>query len=371
MVAKRHDFSANEIKAGVFVLAACAAGFLLTMAAMSRPDVLESMWSAFFAPPPVHRYVVKFEEAGGLNPNADVRFGGAMAGKVVELSLDAEARRIVATLEVRADVPVNTATLAYINQTTLTAQPHVELTVGSAEAPLIEEAVANSGAGEGRTVEIFNNLPVLPVTDGGIKGILTDARKLIGVEEAAEKGETLVTLANVVSTVQDTLGDGRAFIRQTSDILDQRNGDLGRILEEDIDPIFTSAQETVDSLADSSGVLNSWLKENDDRLSDTVISARQIAADVEALTAELEAYDAKVKSILNSTDDITDEAKALLERNAPVMEDMLADLRDAVRFFVTFAEILAENPQALLRGQQEGGRTTDGQGTLGRRADQP
>jgi ABC-type transporter Mla subunit MlaD len=133
--------------------------------------------------------------------------------------------------------------------------------------------------------------------------------------------------------------------------------------------MMASGKQLAGTLSDSSDLLKKWIEDNDDKLTATVDSAQTIAKDIESLTVELETYKARVASILENSDVISGDARLILERNGPVVEDMLGDLREAMRFFVSFAEVLADNPQALLRGQREGGRETSTQGSLGREPD--
>jgi len=366
---KDHDFTKTEIKAGAMVLAALIVAFLLALAAINRPDILDSIWATLFGREETVRYAVKFEEAIGLDKNAEVRFGGAKAGKVIDLGLDPEERRIVAILEMPADVPVNTASRAHIGQATLTSQPHVEVTVGERGAPLIYDESQEVLV----SITTYEELPVIESEAGGmfasINNIADDVRDLIGVESAKTQGAPISTFVDIVDNVNVTLEDSQDFLALTRDVVKMRNEDLGRILEDNINPILYHTEEMLASGHDSADLVKVWLEENDDRLSATVESARNVAADIEELTAELENYRQNVENILENTDGLTEESRQLLERNAPVIEDTLADLRAAMQFFVSFAEVIAENPAAVLRGQRESGRPTDEQGTLGREPD--
>lgn len=357
------------------VIGSTLAGIVLVLAAMNRPDILDNIFSMFAGKGVMDAYAVKFEEVGGLNANADVRFGGAKVGKVTAMELDADARRIVARIQVEDGVPVNTGSRAFISQATLTSEPHIEISVGAPEAPLL---LADTGITAG--VETYDEDPVIPTEPGGLFGAVSklagDLRELIGVDKARATGLPFTTVADVVDNVNLTLDDGRGVIRDTGAILNQRNEDLGRILEQDIDPILehteammASGRQFAGTMSDSADLVKTWIEENDDRLSATAQSAQTIAKDIETLTAELEAYKTKVATILDNGDALSGDARILLERNGPVVEDMLGDLREAMRFFVSFAEVLADNPQALLRGQREGGRETSTQGTLGREPD--
>jgi hypothetical protein len=364
VVTRKHDFTRTEVKAGFMVLGGVLAGLLMALAALNRPDLLQSAWSLFFGATETHRFVVKFEEASGLNRNADVRYGGAKAGKVVEVGLDAAARRIVAHLEVNADVPVNAGSRAYISQATLTSEPHVEISVGAPDAALL--------MADGRpTAEanLYQGIPLIDTEPGGLFGAVSqlagDLRGLVGVDAARAEGRPFTTVTDVMDSVHLTLQDSQHLVQETARIMDE---DIAAILGNTRD-MTASGRELAETAAVSFGRIDEWIAENDPQLSATIRSARAIAEDIEALTSELEEYAVRMAAILDHGEGMTDEGRALLERNAPVIEDMLGDLREAMRFFVSFAEVLADNPQALLRGQREGGRSPDDSGTLGREPD--
>jgi ABC-type transporter Mla subunit MlaD len=357
VVAKTHDFTGTEVKAGFMVLGAVAAGLLMALAALNRPDLLQSVWSIFFGSVETHHYVVKFEEASGLNRNADVRYGGAKAGKVVDVSLDADARRIVAHLQVNADVPVNAGSRASISQATLTSEPHVEISVGTPEAALL---MANGRPTSEAT--LYRGVVLIETEPGGLFGAMSqlasDLRGLVGVDAARSEGRPFTTVTDVMDGVLVTLQDSQSLVQETT-----------RMIDEDLAAILGNTREMTASGRELAARLDGWMAENDPHLSATIQSAHTIANDLAALTSELEQYRVNLAAILNHGEGITDEGRALLERNAPVIEDMLGDLREAMRFFVSFAEVLAESPQALLRGKQEGGRQADDSGTLGREPD--
>jgi phospholipid/cholesterol/gamma-HCH transport system substrate-binding protein len=83
MPAKQHDFTATEIKAGVFVLMSLVilVGFVISIRGCAPSD--ESA-KTFYA---------VFKDISGLNRGADVRFGGVRVGKVTAIQASPPSNR--------------------------------------------------------------------------------------------------------------------------------------------------------------------------------------------------------------------------------------------------------------------------------------
>ena len=77
MADAKHNFSGTEIKAGLMVIVSVvlAVGFVLVTLGFRPPEE----GKVFYA---------KWENTGGLNEGADVRFGGVKVGRVVEIVPD-------------------------------------------------------------------------------------------------------------------------------------------------------------------------------------------------------------------------------------------------------------------------------------------
>ena len=141
MPAKQHDFTATEIKAGILVLVSLIVlvGFLAAVRGCRPKDDSERLYYAVFS------------DISGLNRGADVRFGGVLVGRVTAIEPDPDDR---ASIRVRArvvgHVPVNQGSVATIEQITLTAEKHLEISTGAADEPLHKNGdTLNSSAGGG------------------------------------------------------------------------------------------------------------------------------------------------------------------------------------------------------------------------------
>ncbi|MEM1378802.1 MAG: MlaD family protein, partial [Pseudomonadota bacterium] len=85
-------------------------------------------------------YDVLFENVTGLGNAGDVRYNGLLVGRVVDLRLDQDnSDRVRVRIEVNADTPVKTDTVAVLQGQGVTGVSFVALQGGSADAALLPE----------------------------------------------------------------------------------------------------------------------------------------------------------------------------------------------------------------------------------------
>jgi phospholipid/cholesterol/gamma-HCH transport system substrate-binding protein len=122
------ETKANHVLIGGFVLLVIAAtfGFVVWLA---KVDIDKAH----------ARYYVYFEEAvSGLSLGGVVRFNGIPIGKVADISIDPEnPARVRVLIEVDAEAPVRTDTMATLAFQGVTGVSFVQLGGGGAEAPLL------------------------------------------------------------------------------------------------------------------------------------------------------------------------------------------------------------------------------------------
>lgn len=347
MPAKKHNFTVTEIKAGLFVIVSVGllAVFVAVISGMRVPEERQNFY-------------VHFADTAGLNQGADVRFGGTLVGRVTSISLDPEEQsRLRVDFEVRQGVPVNAASAAFVTQTTLMSEMHLEITTGEKGAPLLK-----SGS-------------KIKPTEGGLFGqvgkVLEDVRALMGVdeakkqeEEAQEAGEEdeFVTIETIFKTVDGAVAEGEGLVGDVRDVVAEKREVVSSIIDKvveiqdkvlEIEEAATGLVEDVDGL----------LAENRPNIKETIAGVRGLIDDVQPIIDQvLEVADdlddivAMVEATLENAESLTGEASGLLADNRPVIEDLLLDLRATVRHLKTFARTMAEQPQAVIRGKAPEGR---------------
>lgn len=342
MPEKKHNFTVTELKAGVLVMVSVIAMAIFIAAIEGlRPPEETRMYYAYFS------------DTSGLNKGADVRFGGSKVGRVSSISLDPEDQsRLRVEANVKADVPVNEASEAHITQTTLTAEMHLEISTGEKDAaPVADGAVIPSQAGG-----LFDKAGELA---DSVKTILEDVGDLLGVEEAKEKEEggegELVTVATIFGDLDSTVKESEGLVGDVREVISERKGD--------IEAILTKVQEAEDAVKELLADVNAVVADNRGNIEGTLTDVRGIVGDVRPIiervgevSGQLEDIADSLQGTLESTEELTGAAGGLVEANRPVIEEIVLDLRDTVRYLKDFSRTMAEQPHAAVRGKTPEGR---------------
>jgi len=337
MADRDRDFTATEIKAGALVLASLVilVGFMLAIRGCGIRD--ES----------AKRYFVSFSDISGLNVGADVRFGGVKAGKVVAVQPDPGDRsQIRITAEVRGDVPVNEGSVASIRQVTLTAEKHLEISTGDVAAPLLEsETELRSRAGDGG----FIDMPELEGVTTRLERLLDGVIELVGVEEVRQTGGgEVVNLTQLTAALKDTLEESTGTVRGVNSVIHDNRQAIEQVLERLVD----LEEAATDLMAE----LDAVVAENREPLRATMGNIERLT---DQATGRLEQLATSLEVTLQHLEDTGGNASDLLDEQRPAIEEILVNLQEATRNLKELSRVLSEQPQALIRGAGQRGRTSE------------
>lgn len=358
MPAPKRDFTKTEIKAGFLVLFSGLIFAIFLAAVLGyRPAGDGNIYHAYFS------------NTSGLRPGADVRFGGLKAGRVVAIEpAPGDQSMIRTTVVVSADVPVNTESVAFVTQTSLTSDFHLEITTGEPGAALLESGAdvpAGSGGLFGEMENLAKNVggvledvtvllgvrdadgaPTMPAEDvqtlaellGGVDGLVGDLQTLVGVADAEGNptmtDEELRTAAEIFQRLDGAVDEGNVLLASLNDTLDENRP----ALKQAVDGLVEVEDSAVGLMSDLSSVLNDNRENIDSALTNlnkTLESAETLVQELESLTGSLDGFFGK---------------------NEPVLEDILLDLREVMRNLDEFSRTLSEQPQSIIRGKQVQGR---------------
>ena len=349
-MAKKHDFTKTEIKAGLMVLLSIAvlAGFIATVTGLR--------------PTPEHKiYYARFSNIIGLNPGADVRFGGVKCGRVADIRPDREDQsQVIVEVHVADMVPVNEKSIATIEAISLTAAKHLEISTGEKDAPRLAndsgiKSVTKSGS--------FVDIPDVSGVVSRVEDILDQAMDFLGVEEAVEleeKGEReFARITDITADVRQTLDNGTGLVTDLRDVLEEQRPNIRTIMDR-ITEIEASAKKLTDDIT-------AVLAENREPIHNTLLSVEDVAANVQEATEDvkemvdnlanrLDTLAEALQGTLDNIEDLTGNARHFLEMNRPAIEDMLLDLRETVRYLKSFSRTLSEQPQSIITGKSPEGR---------------
>jgi phospholipid/cholesterol/gamma-HCH transport system substrate-binding protein len=259
-------------------------------------------------------YDILFDDVSGLGAAGDVRYNGLPVGQVVDLRFDAEdPSRVRIRIEVRADTPVTTETVAQLQSQGVTGVAFVGLSGGSPEASRLPDGSVIPSE-RSALQSVFEGAPLLlerAVT------LLEDVNAVFSEDNRAAIDTILQNTAAATERLDSTLtnleslsGDLSLAAREVAEFSDR----LGA-LADTADTALVAGTETLDTVRVAFETANTLLTE-----------------DLPALTADLRETSATATRVLDQLG--TDVSKAVTRFDE--ISDSTATMLSAVE--VTFTE---------------------------------
>jgi phospholipid/cholesterol/gamma-HCH transport system substrate-binding protein len=209
----------TEAKVGLFVIV-CATILLVTVYRVSSAQIKGARVS----------YKTYLRNAGGLEPGADVLFGGITVGDVTAVRPDAQdPTRIEILLDVKQGTPLNAKCVARLGSVTLVTNPVISITTGTNEAP---------------------RLPA---------GSVIPSEETIGVDDAERKIASLVDSAHtLMDALQTDVTDAHQLIANLNDITGKPNQQHVANILANADTMVARTSPKIDRISDQ------WVKLTND-----------------------------------------------------------------------------------------------------------
>jgi len=208
-------------------------------------------------------YDIDFTSVSGLSEASDVRFAGLPVGQVVNVRLSPNGDGTVRVrVEVDAETPVRTDSIATIEAQGVTGVSFVGISSGSPDAPLLTEAsqaeIPTIEAGQSVLQALSQDAPqILEET----LGVVRELRELIGGENQARVENILLNVERASESFAQALDDFSEVSGTVSGFaeqLDQFNATLEQITG-DASGALSAAETTFEAvdllIADARGVL--------------------------------------------------------------------------------------------------------------------
>ncbi len=330
------DNRRNNVRAGLFTLAALALGFATIV--VLNADSLKYLWGSH------HRYVVRFtllDGVGGLSPGSEVRVGGLVRGRVTDIRLTGieagDDRPPEALVDIQVDgmitlwsnaeairtVPILGGS-SWINITTIggpnviTRSPAVRNGASSAELPV-------DGSGE------------IPATPGD--GLLTT---IVGPQNAVTTQQLLENVASftrfldrdVVLAFDDeikaTLADARAVVGDVKSDYGQWRKDLDRTFDsvaaaaDRLDGTMVEAAGAVGDARDDLRMIGELVRRNVGRIDAAIANVEVMTEDGVAITHRLR------DETLARVDDALDAGVTAIQQLSTTMRRVDLEIANAV-----------------------------------------
>jgi len=298
-------------------------------------------------------YETLFESASGLGMAADVRYNGLSVGTVIGLGLDADdPSKVRVRIEVTADTPIKTDTVAQLNSQGVTGVAFVALTGGSPEAALLRDPI---------------DLTVIPMIQSElsvVQALTEDAPDLVAEAVAAIKDfrnvmgpENQTAVSNMLqnieaasgqleqalsdfSNISRTVAEGTAEISKFTGRLDEIGStiqttllkvnetlDVAKVAIAEVEPTMQSATAAFTTAETTISGVDVFVKNRIPQIADDLSGAIQsIDTATTGLSTQL---DAVLKQFGGTADAATDRFVAL-ETTIATLDQTLAEVRSSL-----------------------------------------
>lgn len=300
------ETKANYVVIGAFTFIVAVAALLFGLFAARYAT--DTSWN---------RYEIVFDESViGLTDGSPVLYNGVNVGRVSDIDLNPEdVRQVLVTVEVEADVPVHTDTVATIRLTGLTGTAAIQLSGGSPGTPLLETESRDPA----RIESVASPLNRLLESSEGIvvtaNSVMNQLGTLLSDENIGRVTETLTAvesfsgkLSDPDSSVNRLLDNGAAASEALPRLVERLDAaadrftaavdEVDRALIDDLPGLRERLDATLANLESLSGRLDTIVASNQEELSQIGgVGMRQIGGGLEDIRTLIRDLSELVKKI--------------------------------------------------------------------------
>ena len=297
----------TEAKVGAFVLGSFA------VLAFAIVRLLNAQFSGHTVP--YHTYL---QYAGGLEPGAQVLFGGINVGRVTAVTPAAsDPTKIEIQLDVKENTPLNEKSIAKLGFVSVMSGAVLSVTTGSNDARRLP-------AGS-----------VIPSQEAASLDAITD--KMAGV---AQNANELIT--EVRSELQGVSGDARTLLGNLNTVSGKANQQKIQAALNNVNEMLATERPKIDRLTDQLNALSRHADETIQNVNGTVGDVRQpIREDL-----------AQLQSTLLQTKQLLADMQVMVRANDYKINDTIENLRLATDNLGQLTDSVKQRPWSLIRIKQ-------------------
>jgi phospholipid/cholesterol/gamma-HCH transport system substrate-binding protein len=312
----------TEAKVGAFVLL-CAAIFLATVYRVSNAQIRGARTH--------YRTYLKY--AGGLEPGADVLFGGIQVGQVTSVRPDPQdPTRIEILMDVKQGTPLNAKSVAKLGSVTVITNPVISISMGANDAPRLPP---NS---------VIASLETISLDD--------TERKIVALADSAQG-----LLESVHTDVNEVTGDARQLISNLNEVTGKPNQDRLANLLQNADDMVTRISPKIDRISDqiakltddANGVM-AKIGPAVDNANGTVSNANQT---ITSLHEPIQTDLAEMRKTLDQARSLIADLQAAMRAKDQNVAETIENLRTATENLNELTESVKERPWSLIRIRQQ------------------
>jgi ABC-type transporter Mla subunit MlaD len=301
----------TEAKVGAFVLG-CVAVLAYTVI-----HLLNAQLSGHSAP-----YRTYLQYAGGLEPGAQVLFGGIDVGKVTAVRPAAsDPTRIEILLDVKEGTPLNEKSVAKLGFVSVMSGAALSVTTGSNEARRLRPG------------------SVIPSQEAASLDAIADKMSVV-----AENADGLIT--EVRGELGGISGDAHTLLANLNTVTGKANQQKIEAVLDNVSAMLATDRPKIDRLTDQLSALSQHADQTIQNLNGTVSDVRQpVGEDL-----------AQLQSTLLQTRQLLADMQALVRANDYKIDDTIENLRTATENLGQLTDSVKQRPWSLVRIKQPADR---------------
>ncbi|HUM06663.1 MAG TPA: MlaD family protein [Terriglobales bacterium] len=311
----------TEAKVGAFVLASLA----ILLGTIYRLTNMQMRGARV----PYRTYL---RYAGGLEPGADVLFGGIKVGTVTAVRPDPQdPTRIEILLDIKQGTPVNANSVAKLGSVTIITSPAISISMGSNDAPRLPP----NG--------VIRSQESISIDD--------TQRKIVALADSANG-----LLGSVQTDINALTGDARKLIANLNEMTGKPNQQHVAGILTNADGMITSISPKIDHITDQIATLSDNANALVAKLGPTVDSVNATASNandsITAVREPLKADLAELQKTLAQARGLVADVQSSLRAKDQGMNDALENLRITTDNLRDLTQSVKERPWSLVRIRQ-------------------
>ena len=261
--------------------------------------------------------------AGGLEPGADVLFGGIKVGTVTAVHPDPQdPTRIEILIDVKQGTPVNAKSVAKLGSVTIITSPAISISMGSNDAPRLppngvipsQESISIDDT-QRKVVALADSANgLLGSVRDDINNLTGDARKLIANLNELTGKPNQQHVAEILTTADTMIASVSPKVDHISDQIVKLSDDANSLMAK-LNPTVDNVNATVSNANDTITAVREPLRADLAELQKTLDQARTLVGELQtSIRAKDQGINETLENVRMATDNLNNLTESVKER---------------------------------------------------------